>query len=132
MQRITIICKTEANPVTAVTELLSHNQVNIESFDFNQFGEDAYLSIGISGDDYDKSFSLLVAQGYNAVSDDVVLIRGDNRPGELAEIARALADAGVQIRSLALMDVYSDAGLIAIATDKNDIVRDTFKERLIN
>ena len=130
MKQITVICKANANPVTAITELLSSHQVNIEGFDFNQSGEDAYLSISVS--DYDTSLSLLVGKGYNAVSDEVVLIRGNNRPGELAEIARTLTDAGVQIRSLTLLDVRSDAGLVAIITDKNEIVRDFFAERLVN
>ena len=132
MQRITIICKTDSNPLAEITELLSDRQINIEGFEFNQFGEQACLSIAISDADYDKSLSLLVGQGHKAVPNDVVLIRGNNRPGELAEVARTLADAGVQVRSMTLMDVQSDSGLIAIATDKNDLVRDCFSERLIN
>lgn len=130
MQRITIVCKANENPVIEITALLANHQINIEGFDFNQFGESAYLSISVS--DYDASLSLLKNRGYSAVSDDAVLIRGDNRPGELAEIARTLADAGVQIRSIAIMEASPGYGVAAITTDRNDVVREIFSEQLVN
>ena len=129
MKQITILCNANANPVTEITELLGSQQVNIDGFDFRQFGDDARLSITV--DDYDKGLSLLVEAGYNAVPDDMVLIRGTNRPGELADVARTLNNNGVQIRSLTLLDVYKTTGLIAITTDKNDRVRELFSEQLV-
>lgn len=130
MKRITIICRADANPVAAVTELLGVNNINIEGFDFNQHGKDAYLSLDVG--EYDRSLSLLITAGYNAVPDDVVLIRGRNRPGELAEIARHLVEEGVQVRSLSLMEVHSEDGLVALATDNNARVREIFTEQLVN
>ncbi len=78
MKRITIICKAAFNPVTEATELLGRHDINIQDIDFNQFGEDAFLRIAVS--DYDTSLSLLINGGFKAVSDDIVLVRGEDRP----------------------------------------------------
>ncbi|MBR9912829.1 MAG: hypothetical protein GYB33_21010 [Gammaproteobacteria bacterium] len=130
MKLITIICKAAVNPVTEVTELLGQEQINIEDIDFNQFGEEAFLSIAVS--DYDRSLALLTGAGFNAVSDDVVLLRGEDRPGELAEIARALTNRGVQIRSLTLMEISSGGAVVAITTSDNAAVREAFSDQVVN
>ena len=130
MKRLTIICKTNDNPVTAVSELLGSQRINIESLDFNQLDGQAFLSLTLS--DCDAGLALLIAAGYNAIPDEIVLLRGNNRPGELAQIARTLTDAGVQIRSLSLLGVRAESGLVAIATNDNKVVRELFAGQLAN
>ena len=130
MNRITIICKAAFNPVTEVTELLGRHDINIQDIDFNQFGEDAFLRIAVS--DYDTSLSLLINGGFKAVSDDIVLVRGEDRPGQLAEIARTITDQGVQIRSLTLMEIHSGCAVVAISTSDNETVRKILADQIVN
>ena len=130
MKEITIICKAASNPVTEVTELLGRHGINITDIDFKQFGDDAFLNIALS--DYDKGLSLLIDAGFNAVSDDVVLLRGEDRPGGLAEISRTLTEQDVQIRSLTLMETNSSGIVVAIATSDNETVRNIFADKIVN
>lgn len=130
MNRITIICKSASNTVTEVTSLLSEHNINIQKIDFNQFGEDAFLSISVS--DYEKAFTLITDKGYNTIAEEVVLLRGKDQPGELARISRKLTDLGVQIRSLTLVDVSSGGSVAAISTTDNERVRELFADRIVN
>lgn len=130
MKRITIICKATFNPVTEVAELLGKHNINIRDIDFNQIGEEACLTVAVS--DYDQSLALLTHAGFNAVSDDVVLLRGEDRPGELAHIARTLTERGVQIRSLTLMQTCRAGAVVAVSTSDNDTVREIFAGQIVN
>lgn len=130
MKRITIIFSSDADPVLPVTELLGQYQINIEAFDFNKFGANAYLSLSVS--DYDRALSVLIEKGYQAISNDIVLIHSKNHIGELAEISRTLMSKGVGIRSLSLIDVHKGEGIIAMVTTDNEMARTIFAEVLAN
>ena len=130
MKRIAIIFSADAEPVAAVTKLLNRHQINIKEFNFNKFGDNACLSLVV--DHYDRALSVLTAEGYKAVSSDIVLISARDHVGELAEISRVLMDKGVGIRSLNLIDVHSGTGIIAIVTTDNAMVRTIFADLVVN
>lgn len=48
-------------------------------------------------DDYRKAMHVFEEHGALVVEDDVLMIDGSNKPGELARMAHKLADAGVNI-----------------------------------
>lgn len=130
MKRITIIFPADADPVAPVTELLGRHQINIDEFDFNQFDTSACLSLAVN--DYDRALSVLIEQGYSAVSSDTVLLRARDHVGELAEISRTLMNKGIGIRSLSLLDVHAGTGIIAMVTTDNAIARTIFADVLVN
>lgn len=130
MKRITIIFSSDADPVLPVTELLGQHKINIDAFDFNKFGANACLSLSVS--DYDQALSVLIAKGYQAISNDIVLINAKNHVGELAEISRTLMTKGVGIRSLSLIKVKKGEGMIAMVTTDNERARTIFADVLAN
>lgn len=130
MNTITIICKNNRNPVTEVTELLAQKDINISDINFQQFGENAFLSISL--EDYDAGLSHLLEAGFHAVPDDIVLVRGEDRPGALAKISRTLTEENVQIRSLTLMEINSSGAILALATNDNETVRKLFADQIVN
>jgi hypothetical protein len=52
----------------------------------------------------------------------------ENKPGRLAEVARILAEAGVNIRALSLADT-SDFGVLRLIVDKQEEAEEALKER---
>lgn len=129
MRSITIVFKAAANPMTEVTQLLGEQAINIQDIDFKQFGDDAFLSVAVS--DYDRALSLLIGKGFNTISDEIVLLRGEDRPGELARISRSLTELGVDIRSLTLMDVDAGVPVVAVSTTDNERVRKVFAGQVV-
>ena len=130
MKRLTIMCDGTDNPVVAVTALLGVEGINISDIDFSAFGDRSVLSITVT--DYDKALGLLVREGYQAVSEDVVLIHGEDRPGNLAELSQRLDQAGIGIRSMTLAASGAAGAVVAIATDDNAKARELFADKLVN
>lgn len=130
MNRITVLCQDKTDPVRDVSELLAANDVNIIDVDYKLLSGEGYLSLKVT--DYDLSLSLLTTEGFQVVPEEVVLIRGENRTGELAEISRILADKDIEIRSISLMYVSAEGEVLAIDTDDNEQVREIFANRLMN
>jgi hypothetical protein len=52
----------------------------------------------------------------------------ENKTGRLAEVSRALSEAGVNIRALSLADT-SDFGILRLIVDDNDKARAALKEK---
>ncbi|MFK7733134.1 MAG: hypothetical protein AB8B48_16060 [Pseudomonadales bacterium] len=130
MKLLTILSDNIRNPISEVTELLAKHKVDIRDIDFNQMGADSYLSLAVS--DYDKGFELLMGAGYQVISNDIVLIRTEDRPGALAEISKKLSENGVAIRSLTLVNAHANDPLVAVATSDNKRVRELYADQAVN
>ena len=48
-------------------------------------------------DDYRRALHVCEERGSLVVEDDVLMVEGDNKPGEMARLARKLAKAGINI-----------------------------------
>lgn len=130
MKLLTVICESSGNPIADITALLSDNGIDIRDIDFQQMGDNAFLSLAVS--QHDRSLALLMNAGYQTVSNEIVLLRGEDRPGALAEISRMLMEQGVAIRSLTLMANNAEGALIALATSDNEKVRAIFAGQIVN
>ncbi len=130
MKLLTIISDGVGNPIADVTELLSKHDIDIRDIDFNQMGGESFLSLAVS--EYDKSLELLVNAGFRAISNDIVLLRAEDRPGALAEIARNMAENSIEIRSLTLVNTKSQTPVVAVATSDNEKVRSLYASQVVN
>jgi len=83
-------------------------------------------------DDYDRGLKLLTEEGYNAVSDESVLLRIVDKAGALAEVARAISGHGINTRAITMLQKDGDFTVIAVGTDDNDQVRALFRDTLVN
>lgn len=130
MKLLTIIGAQADNLVTRVTELLGERNIDIRSMDFSESGGQAFLNLAVS--DYDAALKTLVEAGYQTVSNDIVLLRTEDRPGALAQVSRQITDQGIGIRSLTLMQVDSEGIVCAVATTDNPRVRELFGANVVN
>ena len=130
MKQITVICKDCKNPVQKITTLLSKHNIDIRNIGFQQFGTDAILNL--ITDDFEKSITLLSEHGYTLLSDETLLIKATDRLGMLAEMSQQISDAGVTIRSLALIKISEDNNVVAVSTNDNPRVRGLYRDQLIN
>ena len=61
--------------------------------------------------------------GYVYVEGESILAEVDDRPGGMARIARALADAGVNIYGHLFLGRWGDRAMFAFVVDKPDVAR---------
>lgn len=130
MKQITLLLKNRTGVLAEVTELLAARGINIENLSAEGASEMGVMVMQV--DRYDEALALLNENGYNAVTEDALVVRLPNQPGALAGVARRFRDAGIDIRSITVVDHDEKIALAAISTDRTqealDLVRDILVE----
>jgi hypothetical protein len=129
MKRITLITADGKGLIATLSELLAHGGINILSINAQSEGGSAYVRLRVAP--YDRALALLRDAGYQAVSDDVLILRIPDRPGNLARIARNLADHKVDIRGLTMVQRADAFCVVAVATDNQDLARSILRDHLL-
>lgn len=129
MKQISILTQND-DAVTELTALLSANALDIRDISFSHAGQNAVINLRV--DNCDDCLALLAANGYDAVSDETLLLKLADKPGALAGLSRQISDAGIAIRSLTLIGRQEKEGIVAISTSDNDTVRSLYPDTLIN
>ena len=118
MERIVIMARDEVGVLADITATLAQANVNLESINTQVNGE--HGTIMISTDDTDRALVALADAGYSAVTDDAMLIRLKDEPGALARIAQRFSEAGINIRSVHILDRKDGIATVALSTSPED------------
>lgn len=119
MKQITIPIESRPGELARITRLLADADVNIQSLDTMEDEEQGILVLTV--DRYDTALRLLRDAGYQAVTEDAIVIRVIDEPGALARVASRLAEAGVNVRSLHILRRRKGKpSLVSLVTDDNE------------
>ena len=118
MERIVIMARDEVGVLADITTTLAHANINLESINTQVNGEQGIIII--STDDTDRALIALADAGYSAVTDEAMLIRLKDEPGALARIAQRFSEAGINIRSVHILDRKDGVATIALSTSPED------------
>ena len=114
MKRIRVTARDEPGAVAAITEALARERVNLVAINTERMGERGLVTLATEDDDHDRALHCLMAAGYRAVTEEALLVRLRDEPGALAKVAARFRDAGVNIRSLHILDRHGDHATVAI------------------
>ena len=70
--------------------------------------------------------------GYDAITEDAVVINVKDQPGALAKVMRRLNDAGVDMRSMRILHRQAGEAMVAISMDRNDEAMRLIDDLLVN
>ena len=87
IQRITLVTLDRPGLLAEITTVLAAKGIDIRSIVAESVGTNGILHIDL--DDGDAALSVLAAAGYNAVSDEVLLVRVEDRAGRACRIISA-------------------------------------------
>ena len=118
MERIVIMARDEVGVLADVTATLARANINLESINTQVNGDQG--TIIISTDDTDRALLALADAGYSAVTDDALLLRLKDEPGALARIAQRFSEAGINIRSVHILDRKDGMATIALSTSPEE------------
>ena len=118
MERIVIMARDEIGVLADITSALAQANVNLESINTQVNGE--HGTIIISTDDTNRALTALADAGYSAVTDDALLIRLRDEAGALARVAQRFGEAGINIRSVHILDRKDGFATIALSTSSED------------
>jgi hypothetical protein len=98
-----------------VADALSRYGVNIKAL--AGVAIDNQVAVRIIGDDADATRTALERANIRFEEEEVVKVLLENRAGELARIAKTLAEAGVNLRAIYLTGIVDDLVELAIVSD---------------
>lgn len=116
MKQLTVLVRNETGVAAEIATCLAERGVNIEEIDIEGV-EDRGIVV-LSVDRYDDALRALRDQGFHAITQDVLLVRLEDKPGALATIAVRLKEAGIDLRSMHILR-RDEGGTIAslVASD---------------
>jgi len=119
VKQITIVAENRAGLLAEITQALASENINIEDVDAESHENFAIIILQV--DRYDAALQIINQQlGLKAVSEDVILVRISDKPGSLAQLSRRFSDAGIDIRSIRIVQRGKDESLVAICTERSD------------
>ncbi len=94
-KQLAIFLDNRPGMLARVADALSEARINIYAITTSDTVDHSVIRLVVS--DYRKALHVFEEHGTLVVEDDVLMFEGTNKPGELARIARTLADAKVNI-----------------------------------
>ena len=129
MKQITIVTKSQRGLTADISELLAKAGINIETLDAEDV--EGVNVVTLSVDHYKRALAALRDAGYPAVTEDALLVRGEDEPGALAKIAVKFKDADIAVHSIRIIRRDNGWGIIAIGAERTEAAKALVRDSLI-
>jgi hypothetical protein len=104
-----------------LAEALAAKDVDLRAIGGGSMGDSGHVIMTTADDDAARA--VLQAGGYTFIEGESILAEVDDRPGGMAAIARALADANVNILGHLFLGRWGDRAMFAFVVDDPDHAR---------
>jgi len=130
MREIIVILDNRPGALAEMAELLGSEGVNILDLDVEASVERGAASLTV--DRYEEALAALRRAGFRAVSAEALVVRVHDEPGALAKLAKRLAGAEINMRSLRLLSRGEEYSLVAIVCEHQDQARELLADVLVS
>ena len=117
MKEITIVLQDTKGALARISGLLGQAGINIEAIDAEEIDHHGIMHLNISEEALDKAYEILRDHGFQTIPQEVLLVRVEDRPGELAKLAGQLAEADINVRSMRIVKREEGASYCALVPD---------------
>lgn len=117
MQQITVLVPNRPGVAAGVTSALAERGVNILEIDVDSVDDHGVIVLGV--DNCDEALKALRDHGYQAITQEALLIQLADEPGALAIIAARLRDAELDLRSLHILRREKGGALVSLISSDN-------------
>ncbi|GIW88387.1 MAG: acetolactate synthase [Isosphaeraceae bacterium] len=129
MRQIHVVEEAGADVIAELIEAIAAAGVNIETLDSEALP--GTLVARLTVDRYDDAMRALNQAGFHAIGEDVLLVRLEDRPGALAELARRFHAAGIPLRSVRIIRRGEGSGIVAVSTPRLEEARELVRDVLL-
>ena len=130
MKQIVMVMPNRPGVVAEISSATGDAGVNIEAIEAEVIGEMGVVRLSVS--DYDAAMRALHEAGFHPLSQEVFLVRLEDAPGSLAQVARRFKDADIDIQSLRLVSHDGKQAIAAISCDSTEEARALVKDELVS
>jgi len=129
MKEIVIVAHNRAGLVADICEVLAARRINIETLDAEEVTDLAVVQLTV--DRFDEALQALRDAGFDAISEDALVIRIPDEPGALAKVAKRFKDADIDLRSIRIIRRQNGVATVALATSRSQQVIDLVSDCLV-
>jgi len=130
MRQISVISKNNKNVVAEITTALAAHLININDLVSENFEQHAVTILSV--DRYDEALKIIQQlSDMKAVTEDAILIKIEDKPGALAEIALRFKKAGILMQSIRIVDRGDRESFAAISTEQTEAALELVKDLVI-
>ena len=113
--------KNEPGAMATLAETLAERGVDLRAIGGGGIGDAGHVIMTTADDDTTRE--ILESGGYTFVEGESILAEVDDRPGGMARLSRALADAGVNIFGHLFLGRWGDRAMFAFVVDDAERAR---------
>ena len=113
--------KNDPGAMATLAEALAARGVDLRAIGGGGIGDAGHVIMTTADDAATKE--VLDEGGYVYVEGESILAEVDDRPGGMARLSRALADAGVNIYGHLFLGRWGDRAMFAFVVDRPDVAR---------
>ena len=113
--------RNQPGALASLAEELAARAIDVRAIGGGGLGDVGHVIMTTTDDEGTRA--VLEAGGYTFVEGESILAEVEDRPGGMARIARALADAGVNIRGHLFLGRWGDRAMLGFVVDKPELAR---------
>jgi hypothetical protein len=107
--------------MATLAEALAARGVDLRAIGGGSMGDSGHVIMTTADDETAKA--VLEDGGYVYIEGESILAEVDDKPGGMARLSRALADAGVNIQGHLFLGRWGDRAMFTFVVDKPDVAR---------
>ncbi len=130
MKQITIIAEDRPGVAADLASTLGAAGINIDTLDAEAVGNVMVAILTVER--YDEALRVLTGAGFPAFSEEVLMVRVEDRPGALGRVMQRLKDAGINVRSLRFVRRSGEHAFVAIATDRRHEAQELLRDLIVS
>ena len=123
MKELVVVTNDRVGLLADISGVLAKHNINIEGVTVEVTGKKAVCRVLTVKEDATKAKHELERAGFKVLASDVLVVKLQDRPGELSGLARKLADSGVSIRNVHLLGKTNGHTLCALEADNPKAAR---------
>jgi hypothetical protein len=120
-QQFIVQLENHPGALASLAEALAARGVDLRAIGGGGIGELGHIILTTADDDTTRA--VLQAGGYRFIEGESILTEVDDRPGGMARVARALADAGVNVYGHLFLGRWGDRAMFAFVVDDPEKAR---------
>ncbi len=127
MKEITVIAKNQPGEVAHLANVLAERGINIEDIDAETNGSSGLIHLVV--DQYDEALRALRDADFQAITEDALVIKLDDKPGALAKVASRFGAEKINLRSMHIME--REPGqyvIVSLVTENNLLAAELVKD----
>ena len=112
-----------------ISYILGKEKVNIENISATSVKDKAIILLQVR--DEKRVAQILKKNGFNVIEDDSLILKLEDKPGELAKISKMLADNSISVDNLYIVSKDKNYTYVSIAVDRPRKARRILKDYLL-